>query len=165
MGDFTLESASLDILGISLCIVNLLFAVTHVPQFYHSTRASQFLRQGGGPAATALVTFARLAPGARGAFIGKVGDDKDGDFIRNGLEQEGIDIGHFAVARGAQSRVALVLVEESSGERGFVTRPESCGDLVPSDLGKEIVSSARIVHLDAAAVCRQLSGHTRAVAL
>ena len=156
MGDFTLESASIDVLGIGLCTVDLLFAVPHVPQFDHSMRASQFLRQGGGPAATALVTFARLAPGARGAFIGKVGDDEDGDFIRNGLEQQGIDIGHFAVARGAQSRVALVLVEESSGERGFVTRPESCGELAPSDLSKKIVSSARIVHLDDAdATCMQ----------
>ena len=108
---------------------------------------------------------ARLAPEALGAFIGKVGNDEDGDFIRYGLEQKGIDIGYFAVASGAQSRVALVLVEESSGERGFVTRSESCGELVPSDLRKEIVSSARIVHLDAAAVCRQLSGHTRQVAL
>ena len=108
---------------------------------------------------------ARLAPEARGAFIGKVGNDEDGDIIRCGLEQNGIDIGYFAVARGAQSRVVLVIVEESSGERGFVTRPESCGELAPSDLRKEIVSSTRIFHLDDAAVCRQLSGHTRQVAL
>ena len=55
MGNFTLESASIDVLGIGLCTVGLLFAV---PKFDHSTRASQFMRQGGGPAATALVTFA-----------------------------------------------------------------------------------------------------------
>lgn len=112
MGDFTLESASINIPGIGLCTVDQLFAVPHVPQFDHSTCASQFLRQSGRPVATALVPFARLVPGARGAFIGKVGDDEEGDFIRNGLEQEGIDIVYFAVRRGAQSRGALV--EESS---------------------------------------------------
>ena len=155
MGDFTLESASIDILGIGLCTVDLLFAVPHVPQFDHSTRASQFLRQGGGPAATTLATFTRLAPWAWGAFIGKFGDDEDGDFIRCGLEQEGIDICNFAVARGA-------LVEESSVERGFVTRSESCSELAPSDICKEIVSSARIVHLDDAdATCMQAATWAR----
>ena len=167
MGYFTLESASTDILSIGLCTVDLLFAVPNIPQFDHSTRASQFLRQGGGPAATALVTFARLAPGARGAFIGKVGDDENSDFIRNGLDQEEIDIVYFAVAKSAQSRVALVLMEESSGERGFVTRTESCGELAPSELRKETVSSAHIVHLDDAdghLYSKRPSGHARQVA-
>lgn len=141
-------SAAIDVLGLGLCTVDMLFTVPHPPQFDHSMRASQFLRQGGGPAATALVAFARLAPDARGAFIGKVGDDDDGDFIRAGLASEGVDTHHFAVVPGAQSRVALVLVEESSGERGFVTRPESCGELTPDELDRETITSARIVHLD-----------------
>lgn len=150
------ESASIDVLGIGLCTVDMLFVVPRIPQFDHAMRASQFLRQGGGPAATALVAFARLAPNACGAFIGKVGDDEDGDFIRLGLEQEGVNTEHFAVARDAQSRVALVLVEEASGERGFVTRPESCGELAPSDLRRETVTAAQIVHLDDAdATCMQ----------
>lgn len=156
-----------DVLGIGLCTVDMLFVVDHLPHFDRSMRAAQFLRQGGGPAATALVAFARLAPDARSAFIGKVGDDEDGDFIRAGLQREGVDTAHFAIAPGAHSRVALVLVEESSGERGFVTRPESCGELTPDELRHDVISAAQIVHLDDAdATCMQAArwakeaGHT-----
>ncbi|MFT5088886.1 MAG: sulfofructose kinase [Candidatus Latescibacterota bacterium] len=144
--DRTNKDHSPDVLGIGLCTVDMLFVVAHRPDFDVSTRASQYLRQGGGPAATAMVALARL--GAQAAFIGKVGDDDDGNFIRAELEQEGVDTAHFTVITGAQTRVALVLVEEASGERGFVSRPESCGELVPTELDRDIVCSAKIVHLD-----------------
>jgi len=139
-------SPDLDVLGIGLCTVDMLFVVPQRPDFDLSTRASQYLRQGGGPAATAMVTLARL--GANTAFIGKVGDDDDGHFIRAGLDQEGVCTAHFTIVSGAQTRVALVLVEEASGERGFVSRPESCGELVPAELERDVVCSAQIVHLD-----------------
>lgn len=161
------DQHTIAVLGVGLCTVDMLFVVPDLPQFDRSMRAAQFLRQGGGPAATALVAFARLAPEAPCAFIGKVGDDEDGDFIRAGLQSEGVDTAHFAIAPGAHSRVALVLVEESSGERGFVTRPESCGELVPHELPHEVVSAAHVVHLDDAdATCMQAArwakeaGHT-----
>ncbi len=143
-----------DVLGIGLCTVDMLFCVPRRPDFDDSMRASHYLRQGGGPAATAMVALARL--GVNTAFIGKVGDDDDGDFIRAGLEAEGVDTSHFIVAPNAQSRVALVLVEEQSGERGFVTRPESCGELTPTDLQRDVVRAAQVVHLDDAdATCMQ----------
>jgi sulfofructose kinase len=148
------KTAGFQVLGIGLCTVDMLFSVPRRPDFDASMRASQYLRQGGGPAATAMVALARL--GASTAFIGKVGDDDDGHFIRAELAREGVDSSHFIVAPGAQSRVALVLVEESSGERGFVTRPESCGELTPADLDREVVRAAQIVHLDDAdATCMQ----------
>jgi sugar/nucleoside kinase (ribokinase family) len=71
--DRTNKDHSPDVLGIGLCTVDMLFVVAHRPDFDVSTRASQYLRQGAGPAATAMVALARL--GAQAAFIGKVGDD------------------------------------------------------------------------------------------
>ena len=154
------KTAEFQVLGIGLCTVDMLFAVPRRPDFDASMRASQYLRQGGGPAATAMVALARL--GASTAFIGKVGDDDDGHFIRAELAREGVDSSHFIVAPGAQSRVAIVLVEESSGERGFVTRPESCGELTPADIEREVVRAAQIVHLDDAdATCMQAARWAR----
>src|SRR5690349_362456 len=61
--------------------------------------------QGGGPAATALVTAARL--GAEGRFAGVVGDDDAGGKIRKSLEAEGVATGGLVSRRGAASQTAL----------------------------------------------------------
>ncbi|MEE3260003.1 MAG: PfkB family carbohydrate kinase [Candidatus Latescibacterota bacterium] len=133
-------------IGLGLCTVDMLFVVDEQPSFDRTMRASQYLRQGGGPTPTALVAMARL--GAKTSFYGKVGDDPDGDFIRAELETESVDTTPCIVVPGAFSRVALVLVEAASGERGFTTRPESCPDLGPCEIDRETITAADYVHLD-----------------
>ena len=133
-------------IGLGLCTVDMLFVVDERPAFDTTMRASQYLRQGGGPTPTALVALARLGAAAR--FYGKVGDDPDGDFIRAELEAEGVDTSPCVVVPGALSRVALVLVEAASGERGFTTRPESCADLSPAEIDRETITAADYLHLD-----------------
>ncbi len=125
-------------IGLGLCTVDMLFVVDERPAFDTTMRASQYLRQGGGPTPTALVALARL--GAAASFYDKVGDDPDGDFIRAELEAEGVDTSPCVVVPGALSRVALVLVEATSGERGFTTRPESCPDLGCEEIDRETIT-------------------------
>ena len=137
---------TIDAIGLGLCTVDMLFVVDRQPTFDTTMRASQYLRQGGGPVPTSLVALARL--GASTSYVGKVGDDPDGDFIRAELEKEGVDTSSFVVVPGALTRVALVLVEEATGERGFTTRPETCPDLDPVELDRETIANARILHLD-----------------
>ena len=83
-------------IGLGLCTVDMLFVVDERPAFDTTMRASQYLRQGGGPTPTALVALARL--GAAASFYGKVGDDPDGDFIRAELEAEGVDTSQLFAA-------------------------------------------------------------------
>ena len=54
-----------DVIGIGTCTADMLFVVPQVPAYGRSWRASQYLRQGGGPVSTALVTLARLGVSAR----------------------------------------------------------------------------------------------------
>ena len=133
-------------IGLGLCTFDMLFVVEERPTFDITMRASKYLRQGGGPTPTALVTLARL--GAIASFYGKVGDDPDSDFIRTELKAEGVDTSPCVVVPGALSRVALVLVEAATGERGFTTRPESCPDLGPKEIDRETITAAHYLHLD-----------------
>lgn len=135
-----------DVIGLGLCTVDMLFVVDERPSFDTTMRASQYLRQGGGPTPTALVALARL--GAKTSYAGKVGDDPDGDFIRAELEAAGVDTTPTVVVPGALSRVCMVLVEKATGERGFTTRPETCPDLGPDEIDRETITAARILHLD-----------------
>ncbi|MFA6107729.1 MAG: PfkB family carbohydrate kinase [Candidatus Latescibacterota bacterium] len=135
-----------EVIGIGLCTVDMLFVVPWPPVFGGLMRAAAYLRQGGGPVPTALVALARL--GARARFIGRVGDDPDGLFLKDELAAEGVDVSRLFVEPGAQTRVALVLVDQATGERGFTARPETCRPLVPADLQREEIEQARVVHLD-----------------
>lgn len=139
-------SPQTDVVGIGLCTVDLLFNVPQLPAFDRSVRAAQYLRQSGGPVPSALVALSRL--GASTRFIGRIGDDDDGRFIRTSLEGEGVDTGCMIVESGALSRISLVLVDQQSGERCFTSRPETCAPLIPADLCREDIASARILHLD-----------------
>jgi ribokinase len=148
MVDLTGSQAHLppEVVGLGLCTVDMLFVVPEAPRFCGLMHADAYLRQGGGPVPTALVALARL--GVRTRFIGRVGDDPDGRFIGEELAAEGVDTSRLMVEPGSQSRVALVLVETQTGERGFTAREETCRPLLPTDLQPDDLAGARLVHLD-----------------
>jgi sulfofructose kinase len=74
---------------------------------------------GGGPAATAAVTLARL--GVDVAFAGTVGDDDAGAFVRDGLEREGVDVSMLGVVPGRTPQSAILVGPD--GERAIVHHP------------------------------------------
>ncbi len=77
-------------------------------------RARSFASKGGGMAATAAVTVARLGGEAR--FWGRAGDDAAGRSMRDELGREGVDCRHFRLFEGASSSVSGVFVD-ARGER------------------------------------------------
>ena len=137
-----------DVIGIGACTADMLFVVPQLPVFGQSMRASQYLRQSGGPVATALVTLARLGVSTR--FIGRVGDDPEGEFIREEFRKEGVDVSQLMVERNVFSRAVLVVVDQATGERGFTSRRETNTPLTASDLNRQEIASAKVLHLDEA---------------
>jgi sulfofructose kinase len=75
---------------------------------------------GGGPAATAAVAIARL--GGAASFVGAVGDDDAGAFVRDGLADEGVDVSGLAVVAGATTAQSAILVGPT-GLRSIVHHP------------------------------------------
>ena len=75
---------------------------------------------GGGPAATAAVTLARL--GVEVAFVGAVGDDEAGTFVLGGLADEGVDVCGVRIVAGARTPQSVILVKPD-GSRSIVHRP------------------------------------------
>jgi len=101
---------------------------------------------GGGPAATAAVTLARLEIPT--AFFGQVGDDDAGAVIRRGLLAEGIDVAGLRAAPGATSAFSAVLVDLTTAGRLIVTHPGSCPPAELSSADVEVCRNARWVHVD-----------------
>ena len=138
-------ASPVDVAGLGMVTVDHLFRVPELPAVGAPRRASGHARACGGPVPNALACLSRLGVSTR--FVGKVGDDEEGDFARSELRRRGVDVSRVRVARG-RSRLVLVLVEEDGGERAFVSRPESFPPLTGADLEAEDVAGARVLHLD-----------------
>lgn len=136
---------SVDLVAVGLITTDYVYLVGRLPAFGQSVRASQYVRACGGPAATAAACVSRLGYSAR--FVGRTGDDGEGDFVSRELAAHGVDIAALQRGQG-RSRVATVLVDETTGERGFLSIPEEYRPLEAQDLDDRTFADARIVLID-----------------
>jgi sugar/nucleoside kinase (ribokinase family) len=99
----------------------------------------------GGQTATALVACARLGHHAR--YVGGLGRDEAGTFIRQSLERESVDVA--AVSKdGVPSRVAVVLVDSGSGTRTVLERRDPRLSLEAHEIDESVIVSGRILLVD-----------------
>ena len=82
---------------------------------------------GGGPAATAAVTAARL--GLAPELVAAVGDDREAALILDGLRADGVGTSSVQTVPGATSGACVVLVDRGRGSRAICVRPGP--DLAP----------------------------------
>lgn len=120
--------------------------VAELPGSDERTVADDLALAGGGPAATAAVTFARL--GLPACFVGTVGDDAEGRQVLAGLRAEGVDTSGVSTVRGRRTGASIVTVEASSGTRTICTRPVPPLHLEPGSVGAGLVRDAAWVHVD-----------------
>ncbi|MDA1000767.1 MAG: PfkB family carbohydrate kinase [bacterium] len=138
-----------DAVGIGLNSVDLLCRVDQFPAFNTKGPLQEVTRQGGGQAATAMAALSRL--GLRTAFIGAVGDDAEGAFSRESLDEEGVNTEGMVVQPGRASQFAVIIVASGEavaarGARTIMWRREVM--LSPGDVSEGIVRAGRILHLD-----------------
>lgn len=108
--------------------------------------ASDFAESGGGPAATAAVTLARL--GRRVAFVGAVGDDPAGHRIREGLADEGVDIRDLELVDGARSAASLIVADGRAATRTIIAFVGTAGPIQLRSGAVERCRHAPWVHVD-----------------
>jgi sulfofructose kinase len=108
--------------------------------------ASDYVEAGGGPAATAGVTLARL--GRRVAIVGAVGDDATGRRIRDELAGCGVDVDALELSPGARSPTSVIVVDREAATRTIVAYPGSVGPLRISPRTFARCQRAAWVHVD-----------------
>lgn len=105
-----------------------------------------FEQNPGGAPANMLAAAARL--GERTAFIGKVGDDMHGRFLRDTLTAAGIDVTGLVLSPDVFTTLAFVALDDR-GERqfSFARKPGADTCLRSDELPAPLLSSARILHV------------------
>jgi|Deesub1362B_J571_1020462.scaffolds.fasta_scaffold03362_2 ribokinase len=133
--------------GLGLCAFDYLLLVERYPARNQKVDALAYSNQGGGPVATAMATLGRL--GVRPvAFLGKTGDDWQGEFIVRALQEEGVDTGGVLRASGVPSAQAFVWVEKVSGQRTVVLYRDPRLKMKPDELPESPLRNTRFLLID-----------------
>ena len=99
----------------------------------------------GGAPANVLALCAKL--GLRTAFLGKVGDDIFGRFLRQTMESAGIDCRGLVMSKTEPTTLAFVQLSPT-GDRSFSFYRKHCADvsLTPEELDREVTDACRVLH-------------------
>jgi len=150
------------IFGIGLASIDFLGVVDHLPRPDSTVEMAQFSIQGGGNAATALVTAAHL--GLETRFCGKVSDDMFGTFILNSLSNMGVDTSGVIVEPERVSPFTFVGVEATDGHRVLYHTRGNCSPLLPEEIDMSSLEWASCLLVDGYQIKAQVAAARRATA-
>jgi len=128
--------------------MDLIVRCERVPGAGETLHGEYFRTAPGGKGANQAVACARLGAGT--TLVGRVGDDEFGRRLREGLQQEGIDVTHVRMDSGAGTGFALILLE-ATGQNRIVVIPGA-----NAQMGDEEVAAALGAMGEASAVLMPL---------
>lgn len=125
----------------------------HLPDPDGRVVAEAMSAAGGGPAATAAVTAARLdQPAARfdrpAALVAAVGADREAELITDGLRAEGVDTAEVRTEPDGVSGACVVLVDRGQGSRAICVRPGPPLTIEPGSPAARRITRADWLHVD-----------------
>lgn len=134
------------VVGIGSAVLDILVTVDSFPQEDTKLQSQQTKFQGGGPCFTGLVAVSKL--GVESCYMGTLGDDMYGDYLRNACDTYGVSRENVRTIANTQSFHSVVLLNVSNASRtciwnrGTVTPPEY------SDVNLDVLKNASYLHLD-----------------
>ena len=88
------------------------------------------------------------ALGLKASYVGPIGSDANASLVRAELESRGVDLSRLIV-RTADTRYAVILVDEKSGERQVLWHRDPRLLLEPHDVTPALFAGAGVLHVDA----------------
>ena len=119
--------------------------IDFTPAGQSEQNAALFARNAGGAPANVLAMMSIL--GKKTAFIGKVGRDSFGRFLKNTLAEKGICASNVIETTQAPTTIAFVTLDET-GERGFSFYRRHSADtmLTRREISRQLLESCRLFH-------------------
>ncbi len=131
---------------VGLTTIDHIWRVEEFPPRSSRTPATDYRSSGGGPAATAAVTAARL--GARASLLTVVGNDAEGERALADLEASGVDVSVARELRRGRTAVSGVIVDRRGERHIFPHFGDALGDAVGEDVVAAAVTGAGAVLVD-----------------
>ncbi len=140
---------TLDVAGLGYCVYDIVAIASGPPDFDNVAMVSlpDLVHDGGGQVGTALTAMARL--GLRTGYVGTLGDDREGHWLRDCFAQHEIDVTRLRHDPGVGTNICLILVEEATGRRAILChRRVSPDDLKLDEADRAYIQAAKVLHLD-----------------
>ncbi len=135
-----------DVVGIGLNATDTVILVPHFPAYAGKVAFDEEMLSPGGQVASAMAACAKL--GLRTKYIGTVGDDERGRIQMQSLRETGINLEDVQLRTGCPNQTAYIIIDRTTGERTvFWSRPD-CLRLQPEEIRPEMITNARMLHID-----------------
>jgi len=139
-----------EVIGIGTAICDVVIFVPKLPAPEEKVEALEMLPPAAaGVALDAVTQTSRL--GLKSGFIGKIGDDPNGQLFLRQVREDGIDVRKVITVRGARTAVSWVFVDKE-GNRFHVMHPiGEKGYITPKEISEreEYLRSSKLVHTEA----------------
>jgi len=136
-----------DVVGLGLNSIDHLCVVKRHPRLDSKQPLVSYDVQPGGQVPTALVALQRW--GLRTAYVGAFGDDAGGELARASLVSEGVDVSATTVRPCVRQQVAVILIDEGSGERSVLWQRVEPLLLRAEELQGQALTAGRVLLMDA----------------
>lgn len=136
--------AKKDVIGVENLIMDFAMQIGRIPKTDGIALIEDMCWAGGGNAASATVAVARL--GGDAAIVGTVGNDAYGDFCKEDMRQNGVDVSHLKQIAGATS-LCVCLAERETQGRSFLGKPGCQGDMTAEEVDETFVGSSKVLHI------------------
>lgn len=123
-----------------------------------------FEQNPGGAPANVLAALNRL--GAKTAFIGKIGEDMHGMFLKETMENAGIDTAGLAVDTSVFTTLAFVALNDK-GERefSFARKPGADTMITKEEVNLDVIRNSRVFHVGSLSLTNEPSRSATVFAL
>ena len=133
-----------DVIGFGALNVDKLYRVDKIAVSGEERFIKGYAEAPGGSAANTIVGLARL--GNKVGYVGKVGSDREGEFLLKSFVVENVDTKGIIVPKEGRSGVVIGFVDEW-GERTLYVDPGVNDTLNLEEVDKDYVNSAKFLHI------------------
>jgi sulfofructose kinase len=136
---------SVDVVGIGRAPLDILYVVDHFPAGDDLIRVEEASMQGGGPVPNALCALSHL--GVTTALLDTIGDDWQGQKIREYLEADHVNTEFMHITPAGRSTVSTILVHKTTGKRAIINYRGDAPDHLLEQNEIHLISKAKILHI------------------
>ena len=122
---------SIDVVVVGSCNLDLVVNVDAIPLVGQTVLGGDLSQIPGGKGANQAVAISRL--GHSSAFVGRIGDDDNGKFLKQCLREDNVDTSFLFETDDVPSGIALIAVQ-ADGDNSIVVSPGANARLTPDDV-------------------------------
>jgi sulfofructose kinase len=146
MGSLTVHMDSIDVLVIGRSCLDYIAVVERFPAENQKAPMISRLKEGGGQGGTAACCISKLDGNV--AYVGRLGDDAEGQFCLKRLEAFGVDTDHIDIVSGGHTPVAYLFVTRTTGDRTIIYEKNELPKITASPELTDLAARSKTMLLD-----------------